>query len=252
MGGEKQSPWASGPGELLQHGVSLLKKDSDVNRRLAMISIDNAVELMIKTYLGLPKRVTGIKISRKEYSQICESFPQLIDALEQNAEDRRTGIDLGQIEWYHRLRNQLYHQGNGLTVEREKVDVYAELAQLLFSNLFDYQIRLNKSSDTDSLGEYIAAWVDIESILNSYPKEITLPNGNKRTLPLMPHIQYLLDRKIIQADHFNALNYHRHKRNKIIHGESDSNTVITRNEIDGLKKLAEELKTSLKNVKFDR
>lgn len=55
------SPWASGPGEILQHGLSLLQKDSDVNRRLAMISIDNAVELMVKTFLGLPKRVTGLR-----------------------------------------------------------------------------------------------------------------------------------------------------------------------------------------------
>ena len=44
------APWASGPGEILRHGLHLLRKDNDVNRRLAMISIDNAVELMIKTY----------------------------------------------------------------------------------------------------------------------------------------------------------------------------------------------------------
>lgn len=49
------SPWASGPGEILRHGLGLLDDDSDVNRRLAMIAIDNAVKLMIKTYLGLPR-----------------------------------------------------------------------------------------------------------------------------------------------------------------------------------------------------
>ena len=68
-------PWASGPGEILRHGLSLLNRDTDTNRRLAMISIDNAVELMIKTYLGLPKRITGLSIPRKEYNDIAESFP---------------------------------------------------------------------------------------------------------------------------------------------------------------------------------
>lgn len=29
-----QQPWASGPGEILQHGMNLLQKDSDKNRRL--------------------------------------------------------------------------------------------------------------------------------------------------------------------------------------------------------------------------
>jgi len=57
--------WASGPAEILRHGLRLLTIDSDVNRRQAMISIDNSVELMIKTYLGLPKRVTGLTITRK-------------------------------------------------------------------------------------------------------------------------------------------------------------------------------------------
>src|SRR5262245_41320584 len=116
-------PWASGPGEILRHGLSLLKKDTDANRRLAMIAIDNAVELTIKTYLGLPKRVTGLGISRKDFQEIAESFPALLDALEKHATDKLTGVDLGEVEWYHRLRNQLYHQGNGLTVERTKVEI---------------------------------------------------------------------------------------------------------------------------------
>ncbi len=101
-----------------------------------MIAIDNAVELTIKTYLGLPKRITGLTISRKEFAEIAESFPSLLDAVEKYAQDKLAGVNLGEIEWYHRLRNQLYHQGNGLTVERDKVEVYAELANVLFKNLF--------------------------------------------------------------------------------------------------------------------
>lgn len=69
-----------------------------------MISIDNAVELMVKIYLGLPQRVTSLKISRKEYQEFSESFPLLQDALQKYASDKLDGIDLGEIEWYHRLR----------------------------------------------------------------------------------------------------------------------------------------------------
>jgi hypothetical protein len=72
-------PWASGPGEILRHGLELLNKDRDTNRRLAMISIDNAVELMVKTYFGLPKRITGLTITRKELQEIGESFPNLLE-----------------------------------------------------------------------------------------------------------------------------------------------------------------------------
>ena len=130
-----EPPWASGPGEILRHGLSLLSEDSDANRRLAFLSIDNAVELTMQTYLGLPRRVTGLSVTRREVQQMTESFPAMLDALEEHAADKLRGLQLGEIEWYHRLRNQLYHQGNGLTVEMAKVQVYGELARLLFKSL---------------------------------------------------------------------------------------------------------------------
>src|ERR1700747_2339705 len=99
---KRNRPWASGPSEILQHGINLLQTDTDSNRRLAMLSIDNAVELMIKTYLGLPKRVTGVQIGRSEFADINESFPKLLDALENHVGDKLDGIDLGEIDWYHR------------------------------------------------------------------------------------------------------------------------------------------------------
>ncbi len=159
------APWASGPGEILQHGLSLLTKDSDVNRRLAMLSIDNSVELMIKTYLGLPKRATKLSISRREYFEICESFTKLLDALEQYAADKVAGIDLAEIEWYHRLRNELYHQGNGLTVERNKVEVYAGLARLLFRNLFGHDLQVVEDDSYATLGEFMSAWMRLEKTI---------------------------------------------------------------------------------------
>src|SRR5260370_22787889 len=83
--GSQKQPWCSGTMEILLHGVSLLKHDTDTNRRLAMLSIDNAVELMAKTFLGLPQRVTGIKLSKKDYEEISLSFPRLLDALQKHA-----------------------------------------------------------------------------------------------------------------------------------------------------------------------
>ena len=79
------SPWASGPKEILRDGLDLLRSDSESNRRLAMIIVDNAVELTIKTFLGLPKRITGIHVPRARYQEIAESFPKLLDAAKKGA-----------------------------------------------------------------------------------------------------------------------------------------------------------------------
>ena len=159
-------PWVEGPMELLKHGFEHLSLKSPFDTRIAMISIDNAVELMIKTYLGLPRRVTGIEgLSRKKYNEISQSFPSLIEGLEMYASNKIVGIELGDIEWYHRLRNQLYHDGNGITVEKEKVQAYAEIAKILFVNLFEVQDAIENLVEEGShslVGEFLINWAKLE------------------------------------------------------------------------------------------
>jgi hypothetical protein len=111
-------PWLSGPAELLRHGLGHLSEKSDVNRRLAFLSIDNAVEMMLRTYLGLPRRETGIHVSRAELKEMGESFPRLLERIEELAPDRLDGVDPTAVDHFHKLRNKLYHEGNGLTPER--------------------------------------------------------------------------------------------------------------------------------------
>lgn len=220
-------PWASGPAEILQHGIALLSEDSDTNRRLALIAIDNAVELTVKTYLGLPKRITGLQISRKEYSEIAESFPALLDGVERHALDKVIGIDLGEIEWYHRLRNQLYHQGNGLTVERAKVEVYAGLANALFKNLFGFELVHSASRSTQLLGEFLEAWIDLESALVDTAHDNSL-TGVPRGMKMLDAARYLRDAAIVSAPDIKELEDLRRVRNELIHGKVDHRAVLTK------------------------
>lgn len=229
-------PWASGPREILQHGLSLLHNDTDTNRRLALLSIDNAVELTAKTFLGLPKRISGIHISRKEMAEISESFPKMLDALETHAEDRLEGINLGEIEWFHRLRNQLYHQGNGLTVDRDKVEIYAELANLLFKNLFDESLDVAPEDQHKLLGSFLAAWVDFERTLGQlshvHIDKVSTLKGNPR--PPMTAIRELIRAGVFAADDAAAIEGLRKLRNEVVHGMVDYNTAVTENVIQQL------------------
>jgi len=212
-----QPPWASGPGELLKHGLELLKKNTETSRRLAMISIDNAVELMSKTYLGLPQRVTGLKIARSEYQEFSESFPKLLDALEKHARDKLDGIELGEIEWYHRLRNQLYHQGNGLTVEKDKVEIYAELANILFANLFGFRLVEPEEDSTVILGNFIQAWVDFEKTLADAASRLKVDTRGRPVMSLQV-VQVLAYEGLVSRAEVEEINQIRKIRNEVVHG----------------------------------
>jgi hypothetical protein len=95
-------PWTAGPKELLDYAFEHLAKGNPFDFRIAMISIDNAVELAIKTYLGLPKRIRGSEGSpQKCLQEAISSFSSLLNLLEEFAIGRLSGLDLGDIEVYH-------------------------------------------------------------------------------------------------------------------------------------------------------
>lgn len=222
--------WATGPGEILRHGIQLLETDSDKNRRLAMIAIDNSVELMLKTYVSIPERVTGLTIPRKERDEICGGFPQLLDGVEKYAADKLVGINLGEVEWFHRLRNELYHQGNGLTVERRKVEVYAELAKVLFENLFGVEMHLDENDGLQTLGEFMGAWVQIE-------KELSKLNESKRPVQISRVVSKLHSDGSITDMQLTEFRELQKIRNEIVHGITDSKDVLDKSTISRIRRI---------------
>lgn len=233
-------PWASGPGEILRHGLDLLKTDSDINRRLAMISIDNAVELMVKVYLGLPKRITGLSISRKQYQEFAESFPLLLDALETHASDKIVGVNIGEIEWYHRLRNELYHQGNGLTVERKKVEVYAELANILFEGLFGVRLFEPTDDEAKRLGEFIASWAEFEQTLTGLNSD-----GSAGRVSVIDGIRTLRADGVLTPSELATLDSLRQMRNQIVHAQPHKDLPLTKTSVEKLKALSQKVREAL-------
>jgi hypothetical protein len=236
-------PWTSGPAEILEHGISLLREESDKNRRLAMLTIDNAVELMIKTYLGLPERVTGIKMSRNEYQNICESFPKLLDALEHLASDKLLGVDLGDLEWYHRLRNQLYHQGNGLTVEKNKVIAYAQIAKTLFKNLFGSKVAVRDSTTQEPLAAFLSHWGRIESaiVTIAHLRGISVSSATGRPVGPMSLIQGLTKTGIFSKKLEEELAHFRELRNLIVHQSLGESGTVSKIEVNRLAEIANDI-----------
>lgn len=131
-----EETWASGSLELLRHADSHIKLETAFDSRIAFISVDNSVETSVRTFLSLPEKISGVKIQRKEVEEAGNSFPKMVDLLFNKARPKLAGLDDGDIEHYHRIRNQLYHDGTGLGVDRRYLDAYRQIAAVLLNNLF--------------------------------------------------------------------------------------------------------------------
>jgi hypothetical protein len=182
-----------------------------------MISIDNAVELAIRTYLGLPKRVRGSEGPPRRELEAAQGFPDLLDQLEKYGEDKLSGIELGDIEWYHRLRNTLYHDGNGVTVDPEKVDAYNQIANLLFQNLFDTSAPMEKEPPpTTLLGEFVLRWALLETRIRALADK-HLPKRRTHLYPVVNLYDGLIAKGIVSKSLRSKLDGLSQARNSVIH-----------------------------------
>jgi len=168
--------WASGALELLRHADSHIKLDSAFDSRISFISIDNSVETSIRTFLSLPQKISGIKFPRKDIDDAGNSFPKMVDLLFKQASSKLVGLDEGDIEHYHRIRNQLYHNGTGLGVDERYLLAYRQIAAVLLDNLFGVEIppQLNEAT----LENLILLWNQIEQFLKKKFIEKGIDSGH--------------------------------------------------------------------------
>lgn len=211
-------PWTSGPKELLDHARSHLASRTAFDSRIALISVDNAVELAIRTYLGLPKRARGADGPSRRDLEAAVGFPDLLNLLERYGGDKLTGVALGDIEWYHRLRNTLYHGGNGVTVDPEKVDAYNQIAHLLFQNLFGPITSPEAEPPAASLlGEFVLKWAELETRVR-WLAAVHLPKRTPAAHSAMSLYDGLIAKGVAPKTVRRLLEDVARARNSVIHG----------------------------------
>jgi hypothetical protein len=171
-----EETWASGALELLKHADSHMKLDTAFESRIAFISIDNSVETSIRTFLSLPEKFSGIRFQRKEVDEAGNSFPEMVDLLFSKANLKLTGLDDGDIEHYHRIRNQLYHNGTGLGVDQRYLEAYRQIAAVLLDNLFGVKaIPKEKEATLENL---ILLFNEVESLIRDKFESYNVDTGH--------------------------------------------------------------------------
>lgn len=137
---KKPKPWARGPLELIHHAEEHLKGNSDFDRRMVLVSFDNAIELSIITFLNLnPLQRNGWACERAQVAKWLHNFHSKLEFLEYYVishlgQEMLVGRD--ELIYYHSIRNELYHNGNGFTPTQEIVEEIRKASNWVFLTLF--------------------------------------------------------------------------------------------------------------------
>jgi hypothetical protein len=133
-------PWANGPFELLMHAEGHLRGGEDFDRRIALISFDNAIEVAITTYLTLnPVQRGGRTYQKTEVERWLNNYHTRLEFLEDEliSHGISWAVEKSHIIWVHDHRNEQYHGGHKGTPEKYVLKIVRDAALWVFSVLFE-------------------------------------------------------------------------------------------------------------------
>lgn len=133
--------WARGPFELIVHAEGHLRTGDDIDRRMALISFDNAVEVTITAYLGLnPVHRGGASYPTADVDKWLKNYHTKLDFIALELA-RRGGlpwkVERDDILWAHDQRNEQYHGGTGGIPARRTITTIRNAAIWIFGLLFN-------------------------------------------------------------------------------------------------------------------
>lgn len=206
-----EKTWASGALELLRHADSHIELESAFDKRIAFVSIDNAVETCVRTFLSLPGSKSGIKVSRSDLEAASNSFPKLVEMLFAHASGRLQGLDPADIEHYHRIRNTLYHEGTGLSVDEQYLVAYRTIAAVLLKSLFGVVVQKIPGVDASPMERLVLNWNLIEEVLKKKMAESGADDSGTYKW------EAAMRAGVLARDDIQLLTELRMARNKIVH-----------------------------------
>ncbi|MBL0912542.1 MAG: hypothetical protein IBJ09_09220 [Bacteroidia bacterium] len=235
------SVWASGAVELLSHAAQHISLNSAFDKRIAFISIDNAVEIMTRIYLNLPKQYFNGQRgpTRREIEDCNNSFSAYLELLNRYFREKIIGLDVGDIEYYHRLRNKLYHDGTGLSVDEEHLKAYFTISKILILRLFDIDFKTDY--EEANLEKLIGLWNKVEENLNEIFESDILRDDTFKW-------EDALSSGLLTTEIITEIISVRSLRNQIVHGDNINEERL----LDAYKKVKEVLTKLEKNVAWVR
>jgi hypothetical protein len=175
-----------------------------------------------------------------KYHDIQRSAPCRV--IEEFATDRLDGVSLGDLEGFHRLRNALYHDGNGVTVDPVRVDSYLQVARILLKNLLGISVDEPGTPPPHSLlGQLVLMWGEFEQLLRQLAHS-HLPKAKHMAGPALGIIDGLVAKGILNGAFRSRAETVARSRNEFVHGVSVPTDAHLRPLVSELEKLLDTLR----------
>jgi hypothetical protein len=134
-------PWQTTPSELIKQAIAFLHQDTESARQIAFLLLDVGVETLFKTFLLLPETTTKVDMKYNKREEASKgSFHDLVEAIKEAGKDSLKGIDLDEVQYYHDIRNKLYHEGDGVIPATVNAERYATIATDLLYRLLSVDL----------------------------------------------------------------------------------------------------------------
>ena len=135
-------PWLKGPFELIGEAEIHFRRGRDLDKRLALISFDNSVEVSIATYLTMNYafRKDNHKIKPDAVAAAMQNFYSRISFFFEECARRRVASKIPKPIFIHchDIRSDLYHGGRPSAPYEDDVLLSRQCAIQVFSILFDF------------------------------------------------------------------------------------------------------------------
>lgn len=226
-------PWMRGPFELIRHANGHLIDNGDTDRRIALIGFDNAIEVSIDVFVRLhPKLRAGVEIKREEVEQAQRNYHTKIEFLDKHVQARHIAlfIPVDEIVWFHQLRNELYHSGNGMVPEEHVIAGARTAALAVFRALFgldvsgllapgsskpEHEVQRRAIQTRNPEMDFLGWFIELEQVVRD-----ALPGGNVRPMAMRQMWQTLVKERPDLADLASEIDELAETRNAIVHGQA--------------------------------
>ena len=174
-------PWEHKAFELIFHGETHYKNNTDYNKRMAYINFDNAIEVAISTFMYINTKPKGIRLYNIGDLEKAKNYFDKLKIYEDYLNIEKLPIiwSAEKINHFHGQRNNLYHGASLFTPDMSELNAIRQISFWVFSTLF------NKKNINELLENYISeSEKEFPEIPKEYVKPIISGIEQKHEMPL--------------------------------------------------------------------